>query len=186
MTHSGAALIDPQKVISAIGIYEGMRVADFGCGRTGHFIFLASREVGEKGVVYAMDILKDVLQNIAGRARSEGYHNIQTVWTDMEKFGATPIPENTLDVGFFVNCLYMIKDKNSALREAGRLIRDGGKMAVIDWVRKLGPLGPGEENMVDKNFVVNELKTLGFKLQEDLSCGDHHFCLIFKKNSGGI
>jgi len=184
MAHSGTALLDPQVIFDAIGLADGMRVADFGCGRTGHFIFLASREVGEKGVVYAMDILKDILESISGRAKSEGYHNIQTVWTDIEKFEATPIPAGTLDVGFFVNSLYMIKDRIGALKEASRLLRDGGFLVVVDWTKKLGPLGPAPDEMLDQKLFISEAAKVGFELREELHCGDHHFCLILKKKIG--
>jgi len=105
---------------------------------------------------YAMDILKDILESISGRAKSEGYHNIQTVWTDIEKFEATPIPAGTLDVGFFVNSLYMIKDRIGALKEASRLLRDGGFLVVVDWTKKLGPLGPAPDEMLDQKLFISE------------------------------
>ena len=41
--HVGKALIDPYPIFEAIGLAPGERVADLGCGRTGHFVFPASR-----------------------------------------------------------------------------------------------------------------------------------------------
>ena len=65
-------------------------MADMGCGRTGHFVFPAARTVGNKGIVYAVDILKDVLQSLGSWIRSEGLENVQTIWSDIEKFKKTP------------------------------------------------------------------------------------------------
>ena len=70
MSHSGTALIDPYKIFEKISLGHGMRVADLGCGRTGHFIFPTARVVGESGVVYAVDIMKDILESIKSRVRT--------------------------------------------------------------------------------------------------------------------
>lgn len=158
-----------------------MRVADFGCGRTGHFIFLASRAVGERGAVYAMDIIKDILESIKSRSRSEGYNNIQTIWTDLEKLGAAPIPEGTLDAGFFVNVMYMMKNKGQALKEANRLLKKDAWLVVVDWTKKIGPLGPEMEQLVNGEEIEALAGTEGLKLVDKPIIGDYHFCLIFKK-----
>jgi len=158
-----------------------MRAADFGCGRTGHFVFMASCEVGERGVVYALDILQDVLESIRGRARTEGFENIQSIWTDLEKVGAAPIPEKSLDVGFFVNVFFLLKKKGEALREAARLLKDDGWLVVIDWAKKIGPLGPSPELMVKPDELVASAASAGLRLVEKMPAGDYHFCLLFKK-----
>ncbi|MCX6779720.1 MAG: hypothetical protein NT034_00885 [Candidatus Magasanikbacteria bacterium] len=70
MQTSGTALIDPFEIFQKVGLSSGMRVADMGCGRTGHFVLPAARVVGEKGLVYAVDILKDVLQSLGSWVKS--------------------------------------------------------------------------------------------------------------------
>ena len=64
MSGAGKALLDPKIVLDKLRLQPGMRVADLGCGRTGHFIFLAAKQVGDKGVVYAVDLMKDILESI--------------------------------------------------------------------------------------------------------------------------
>ena len=80
MSHSGTALIDPYKIFERISLSAGERVADLGCGRTGHFVFPAVKVVGEKGIVYAVDVVKNILESIKSMARSGGFDNIQTVY----------------------------------------------------------------------------------------------------------
>lgn len=183
MTHAGLALINPNKIFEKIKLSEGMRVADFGCGRTGHFIFLASREVGERGVVYAMDIIKDILESIKSRVKSEGFNNIQTIWTDVEKVGASPIPDESLDAGFFVNVMFMLRKKEQAIKEAARLLKKNAHLVIVDWAKKIGPLGPLPEQMVKDDDLVALSRKEGLKLIEKIDVGDYHFCLIFKKDS---
>ena len=180
-THTGKALIDPYRVIEKMGLKEGMRVADMGCGRTGHFIFAISKIVGESGMIYAVDIFKDVLESIRSRARSEGYENIQPVWSNVEKVGATPIPAKSLDVCMFINVMFGVKEKDKALEEALRLLADGGMIVVIDWIRKLGPLGPTPEAIIRPSVFIELAAKNGLKVQQNFAAGDYHFCLIFKK-----
>lgn len=181
MEHSGTALIDPYKIFSKINLSPGMRVADLGCGRTGHFVFSASRQVGERGIVYAVDIMKDILENIKSRVRSEGYENIQPIWSDVESTGKTSIPEKSLDACFFVNTMFLFKKKAEALKESFRLLKDGGMIVVVDWMKKLGPLGPAPELMAKPDDVIAIAKSCGLNLLEEFPAGNYHYALIFKK-----
>jgi ubiquinone/menaquinone biosynthesis C-methylase UbiE len=159
-----------------------MKVAEFGCGRTGHFLFTASKVVGDTGIVYAMDILKDVLESVKNRCRFEGYHNILTIWTDIEKVGAASVPERSIDKGFFVNVFFQLKNKGGAFEEATRLIKENGDLVIVDWSSKVGEtLGPDRDKMVDPKELIQLAKEHNFVLQENFPAGDYHFCLIFKK-----
>src|SRR3989344_2513978 len=89
-------LLNPASIFAHAHIKNGMRVADLCCGSSGHFIFPLSKLVGEAGMVYAVDILKSALSGIEGRAKLEGETNINTVWSDLEKYGATKIDSESL------------------------------------------------------------------------------------------
>ena len=177
----GTALINPEKIYKKINLSSGMRVADFGCGRTGHVVFSLVPIVGERGVVYALDIMKDVLESIKSQATAGGFENIHTVWTDLEKYGATPIPEESLDAGFFINVMFMIKNRPEAVREAGILIKNEGYLIVVDWQKKIGPLGPTEERMVNPDELTQIAGEENFKLVDKVPLNEYHFCYIFKK-----
>lgn len=182
MDHAGKALINPYPIFAAVGLAPGLRVGDLGCGRTGHFVFSASRSVGDTGIVYAVDVVKDILESIKSRARSEGYDNVQTAWADLEKANGVPIPAGTLDVCFLVNVAFMLKDKAAAFKEIARLLKPGGSLVVVDWAKKLGPLGPNDENKVNPEALKILLSSLGFTADAEFPAGEYHFALVFKKN----
>lgn len=182
MSHSGVSLLDPYLVFEKIGLAEGMRVADFGCGRTGHFVFSAARIVGEKGIVYAVDVMKDVLESLASRIRSEGYDNVQTIWSDIELPGKTAIPAGSLDGCFIVNVFFLLTKKAEAFKEAARLIKPGGWFAITEWSQQLGPLGPPKERMVTPDTLLEFAASFGFSLLEQFPMGNYHYCLLLKKD----
>lgn len=179
--HAGKALLDPYKIIEGIGVKEGARVADMGCGRTGHFIFSMSKVVGDTGMVYAVDIVKDILESIKSRIRSEGYDNVRAVWSDIEQAGRAPIPSHSLDVCLFVNVMFLIKNKKGALQEAKRLLKPSGRLVIIDWQKNLGPLGPTPELMVPPAQMIGTAAAEGWKLVENFPAGSYHYCLIFQQ-----
>lgn len=181
MTHSGTALVDPYKIFSKIALGPGMRVADLGCGRTGHFVFPASQVIGEKGIVYAVDVIKNVLESVRSLAKTEGCDNVQTVWSDIEMVGKTPIPDKSLDACFFVNVLSQVKDKKSALQEAVRLLRRDGFLIVVDWVKKLGGLGPNPELMLPAEKLAGLGVEKNLKQVDKSMAGDYHYAVIFQK-----
>ncbi|EKD43944.1 MAG: hypothetical protein ACD_72C00063G0002 [uncultured bacterium] len=182
MHHAGRALIDPFKILEKIKLQEGMRVADMGCGRTGHFVFPAARIVGPRGMVYAVDILKDVLENINSWVRSQSHDNIQTIWSDIEMVDKTPIPAKSLDACFFMNVLSALKNRNGALSEAARLLKDDGSVVVIDWQKKLATLGPSDEAMLSPLKLTELAKESGLRLIESYPVSEYHYCSIFKKS----
>ncbi len=181
MSHAGTALIDPYKIFEKISLSEGKRVADLGCGRTGHFVFPAVKIVGEKGIVYAVDVVKNILESIKSMARSEGYDNIQTVWSDIEMAGKTPIPDNSLDAAFYVNVLFQLKNKVGAIKEATRMLKKGGYLVVVDWAKRLGMLGPAEGLMLSPEEATRLAIQENLKLVDKILPGEYHYSLIFEK-----
>ncbi len=177
--HTGNQLIDPYLIFGKVHLQQAMHVADFGAGRTGHIVFPAAKLIGEKGVVYAVDILKDVLESIKKRAQIEGFVNIHEVWADIERSNAVRIPGGTLDTVFMINVLYHFKDYVPTLEEAARLLKEKGRVAVVDWVKPLGNIGPKNNTMVDFSKLIEEARGIGFALQDDFELGPYHRCIIF-------
>ena len=180
--HSGNQLIDAHLLFEKCHLQAGMHVADFGAGRTGHLVFPASVIVGEKGLVYAVDILKDVLETIHKRAEMENILNVQTVWADIEKNVGVSIVPKTLDVVFMVNVLYHFEDYTTVLDEAVRLLKNKGRIVIVDWIKFLGGLGPKDGKFVNFVAVKNWARKTGLVIQEDDKISDYHRFLVLYRH----
>ncbi|MFH1789685.1 MAG: methyltransferase domain-containing protein [bacterium] len=181
MTHRGTTLVNPYIIFEKINLSVGMRVADFGCGRTGHFVFPAARIVGDEGIVYAVDILKKTLGGIKSMAISEGFDNIQVIWSDIEVAGKMTIPNNSLDVVFFINVLSQIKQKNHAVEQAFLLLKKNGYLVIIDWQKRLGSLGPQDHELLTISRINEMISKQNLNLVETGDMGDYHYFAIAKK-----
>lgn len=182
MYHSGNQLIDPHLLFERAHVRSGMHIADLGCGRTGHVVFPAATIIGEHGVIYAVDIMKDVLQNINKRAKMEGLVNIHTVWSDIERLGCTAIPTGSLDVAFFVNSLFHAERPDSMLDEANRLLKDKARLVVVDWKRSGLPFGPREDQLVDFDRVKKWAEARQYATQDEFDMGLYHLGLVLFKH----
>lgn len=178
---SGNFLLDVPEIMKHLHILSKMKIADLGCGSGGHFVIPASYKVGKNGKVYAVDILKTVLEVIDRMARQENINNIETVWSNLEVFRATKIPSTSLDIALLINTLYLSKHRVEILREAIRLIKRKGKLIVIEWENADLPIGPSAEDRVIKENLILGCKKMGLSLEEEFNPGPYHYGLIFEK-----
>lgn len=177
----GNELINPVKFLEQSGIRGGMIVADLGCGAAGHFVLPAAHLVGDSGLVYAVDILPSVLQNMESRAKVEGVGNIKTVWADLEKIGSMKIQNGGVDMVLLVNDLFQIKDKQTVIREAVRILKSGGMLTIGEWKTVGTPIGPPANARLDSAQVKSMIQSAGFEFVHEFEAGPYHYGLVFKK-----
>ncbi len=177
----GNALLDVNFILSKAQVEQNTKVADLGCGTTGHFIFPASKLVGKRGQVYAVDILKTALETINRRIKQDNIENMVTIWTDLEIFGATKIESGSLDVGLLINTLYQSKKRAEIIRESVRLLKKGGRLVVVEWKNVASPFGPPPEMQVNKENLMKVAKKLGIEVEDEFEAGKYHFGCLFVK-----
>ena len=178
---SNSILLDAEAVLTHVGIRAGQTVADLGCGTIGHFVIPAAKLVGPEGKVYAVDILRPVLDGVASRAKLEGVPWIQTVWGNCEMIRGVKIADNSCDITLVVNNMYLAKDRLTFLREAGRMTKPGGKIVVVDWKTIASPLGPPINARVASETVKVDAANAGLKLQEAWEPAPYFWGLVFAK-----
>lgn len=179
----GNELLNPQDVLKRVGVEYNMTVGDLGCGGAGYFTLQAAHIVGENGRVYAVDILKSALASVEGLAKQSGIHNITTVWSNLELYGATKIPDHSLDIALLINTLFQSKLRADVMKESTRMTKMGGKLLVIDWKPAGSPLGPPPKSRVHPDEMRKIAKNLGLAEVNSFEAGPFHFALVFTKKA---
>ena len=178
---TGTELINPVNVLEKAGIRADMTVADFGCGTLGHYVFPAAAMVGQRGKVYAVDILKSVLDGIEGRRKLEAEQNVVEVWGDIESPHGVPLPDDSLDIGLLINNLFMSKSKEAMVRECTRMVKHGGTMIIIDWKPSGAAFGPPGESRVAPETAKQLAAAAGLQVVSDFEPGKYHYGFVCRK-----
>ena len=177
----GNALININLILEKAQISASTKVADLGCGASGHFIFPAANLVGKRGKIYAVDILKTVLETVDRRIKQENLINIQTIWSDIEVFGATKVEAGSLDIAILMNTLYQSHKRVEIMREAIRMIKKNGKLIVVEWKSIASPFGPPIGERVKADLLKIAAEKLGLQLEEEFEAGQYHYGMMFVK-----
>ena len=172
--------IKPEEIIKNFEIRPGMVVADFGSG-SGHYVLAAAKKMNNSGVVYAIDIQKNLLETIKTEAGRQHLSNVDIIWADIEDKKGTKLASGTLDFAIASNILFQIGGKEDLAKEIFRTLKSGGRTAVIDWSASFGGAGPVSKAVVPQKEAERIFIQEGFLEEREFPAGDSHYGIIFKK-----
>jgi ubiquinone/menaquinone biosynthesis C-methylase UbiE len=167
--------LPPGEILEALELRKGMAAADLGAG-SGYFTLPIAEAVGPPGKVYAVDSQPAMLDRLREKLSVESHSHIQPVQGDA---AGTGLPDACCDLVLMANLLHELPDPVAALNEAKRLLRDGGRLAILDWRTDVNrPPGPPMNHRISLEEAVVILERADWSLQRKDHIGRYSYLLI--------
>ena len=168
---------DPERIMDALGITSGTTVADVGAGGGWFTIKLANR-VGPKGLVYAEDIQREMIESINRRVNRTNLSNVKTI------IGTSNNPQipTPVDAVLMVDVYGEVEDPVTLLRNVIAQLKKGGRIGIIEHRLNGGGPGPPLQDRVAPETIIRAAEAVNLELVTHDDSFRYQYLLIFVEN----
>jgi ubiquinone/menaquinone biosynthesis C-methylase UbiE len=159
----------PEATLRAAGVAPDQTVVDLGCG-PGYYTLPAAELVGPRGTVYGVDVQPEMVAACRERAAAAGARGVEVVRSSETH---VPLPDGVADLVLASLVLHEATDRAAFLREARRLLKPGGEVALIEFRQQDGPPGPPRAVRLSEADVAAAAGAAGLRVRERRALNDH-------------
>jgi SAM-dependent methyltransferase len=152
--------LSTDRLIEVLEPRPGERILEVGPG-TGLQTLPVARRLAPFGVLDALDVQQEMLDDLVERARARGVDNLRPLRGDA---ALLPYEDETFDGAYLVTVLGEVPDQGAVLRELRRVVESGGRVVF------------GEIPLLDPHFVrfpvlVGRAEAAGLRFERRLGPG---------------
>jgi len=163
---------DSELVFKALNLRKGDYFLDLGCG-AGDYSVRAAKDVGELGMVYALDRWSEVTDKFTEKINAQGITNINVMACDILQ--SLPIKSDNIDVCLLATVLHIPNIARAAkelFAEISRVLKAGGRLVIIEIKKEEMSFGPPLNMRLSQEEVKDLIVPHGFEKDVviDLGC----------------
>jgi predicted methyltransferase len=168
----------PDLIMDALNIADGSIVADLGAGG-GWFTVRLAQRVGPKGLVYAEDIQRLMIEAIKRRVQRDNLTNVHTVLGTTKDSG---LPRG-LDAIVIMGAYNEMEDPVSLLKDAAASLKPQGRIGVVEYTAGAGGPGPEPDQRVSPETVIKGATAAGLTVISQQPIPPFMYMIILGKTS---
>ncbi|MBX3177104.1 MAG: class I SAM-dependent methyltransferase [Candidatus Hydrogenedentes bacterium] len=174
------AIEQPDRVIAAMRLQPGDKVADIGSG-SGYFTRRLARAVLPGGTAYGVDIQPEMNAILAENCRKEGVTNVEIILGDPDD---PKLPEGAIDWILLVDAYHEFQEPVAMLEKMRAALKPGGRVALVEY-RLLGESAAHikRDHRMSVEQVLREWEPAGFRLLKRHEFLPTQHLFIFEKTS---
>ncbi|WP_296888587.1 class I SAM-dependent methyltransferase [uncultured Methanobrevibacter sp.] len=186
---SSEFFLDPNEIIDELNLNGSEIIMDAGCG-DGHIAIKLLDEYIGSGTVYAVDVYDASIEDMEKYKLENNVDNLINIEADITE-GICEIDDGTFDVILMVNVFHGFtasRKIDEAISEFARLIKDDGRIAIMDYKKWDVPKGPptkvrSSPDELEEYFAKHGLimTYLNEEIGEDIPEGKSHYFIVFEK-----
>jgi len=167
----------PDLLLQALKLKPGDLVADIGAG-TGYYSWRMAKEVGEKGVVYAVDIQEEMLDLLAKRMAERKITNVKGV---LGTITDPKLPAQSVDLALMVDVYHEFDHPFEMMQAICRALKPGGRVAFVEF-RAEDPKVPIKEvHKMSETQVRKEMAAQPLEWVETITTLPWQHIIVFRK-----
>ena len=176
-------LIDFGELKALLEIDPGITFLDVASGAGAYTLALADH-VGPEGRLVALDLWAEGIEMLNAEIQAKRADNIEAHVTDVSKH--MPLESNSVDVCLMATVLHdLIEDHTDqgTLKEVARVIKPGGRLAVIEFKKIDGPPGPPRAVRLSPEETEACLVPYAFSVLATRDIGPYTYVSLFRLDS---
>ncbi len=180
--HAGKSsrhVISASKVFDILNLPRKINFLDAGCG-DGYFTIEAALRLSENSKIIAVDVHEESLKKLEKEIEERNIKNVEIIKADITQ--KLPLEDKSIDVYFIANVLHGFdRDESiSAVKEAKRILKNGGKLVVIEFKKEPTPIGPPLEIRISSEELKDFLKDFHFESENFYEISPYNYLSVFK------
>ena len=162
----------PDTLLDNLPIKPGDIIADVGAG-TGYFTWRLARRTGANGKVIAVEIRREMLDQIAQR-------NLENVTLVLGTETDPKLPPASIDLAFVANAYHEFSHPREMMAAIRGSLKPGGRLVVVEYAKEREDDDPtaGVATMSAQELR-SEIESFGFKLERVLDVLPSQHAMIF-------
>lgn len=153
-----------EDLLRMLKISHGSRVADIGC-HEGYMTFKLARQVGETGLVYAVDLEQGKLDKVRKRADENGIAQIRTVKGERDN---PKLPPGVLDAVIILDTYHEMAAHAKILQHVRTSLKRGGRLLICEPIaddrRSLSRSEQEKKHEIALEFALADVKDAGLTI----------------------